>query len=231
MWTQIRLLLQEQSDLGPHCLSMRLQIFQWATKTYDFLWSCALRVNKCEFWVHTVRIFMKCTHILRGQNNLFTLHQIVEPRPYMIIKVTAFTVPQKSYNMLYLKPRYNETSTPVSNGNFDAQALVTHNLKKCIGQNSFKFSKFSKNHLFKKYGCIKKIWTITMKDTNSSTNNVCRNNLENTPEPEVDTQCGYGRCKLNFLQKFNNPKFLLVLLCIYSFSQGNYTYIFLLLQV
>ena len=27
LWTQIRLLLQEQSDLGPHCLSMRLQIF------------------------------------------------------------------------------------------------------------------------------------------------------------------------------------------------------------
>ena len=26
LWTQIRLLLQEQSDLGSHCLSMRLQI-------------------------------------------------------------------------------------------------------------------------------------------------------------------------------------------------------------
>ena len=25
------------SDLDPHCLSMRLQIFQWTTKTYDFL--------------------------------------------------------------------------------------------------------------------------------------------------------------------------------------------------
>ena len=27
LWTQIRLLLQEQSDLGPHCSFMRLQIF------------------------------------------------------------------------------------------------------------------------------------------------------------------------------------------------------------
>ena len=29
---QIRLLLQEQSDLGPHCLSMRLQIFNGRQK-------------------------------------------------------------------------------------------------------------------------------------------------------------------------------------------------------
>ena len=34
--TQIRLLLEEESDLGPHCLSMKLQIFQWMTKTYNF---------------------------------------------------------------------------------------------------------------------------------------------------------------------------------------------------
>ena len=26
--------LEEQSDLGPECLSMRLQIFQWTTKSY-----------------------------------------------------------------------------------------------------------------------------------------------------------------------------------------------------
>ena len=31
---EIRLLLQEQSDLGPHCLSKRLQI--WVDKTYNF---------------------------------------------------------------------------------------------------------------------------------------------------------------------------------------------------
>ena len=38
--------LQEQSDLGPHCLSLRLQIFKWTTKTYILL-LYALRVNKC----------------------------------------------------------------------------------------------------------------------------------------------------------------------------------------
>ena len=31
LWTQIRLLLQEHSDLGSHCLSMRLQMFLWTT--------------------------------------------------------------------------------------------------------------------------------------------------------------------------------------------------------
>ena len=41
-------------------------------------------------------------------------------------------------------------------------------------------------------------------------------------EPEVDTQCGYGSCKPGFLQKFNNPKFLLVMMCIFTFSQGLY---------
>ena len=29
--------LQEQSDLGSHCLSMRLQIVQWTTKTIHFV--------------------------------------------------------------------------------------------------------------------------------------------------------------------------------------------------
>ena len=29
--------LQEQSDLGPHCLSMRLQIFLWTTKKIHFV--------------------------------------------------------------------------------------------------------------------------------------------------------------------------------------------------
>ena len=31
------LLLQEQSDLGLHCLSMRLQIFKWTTKNIHFV--------------------------------------------------------------------------------------------------------------------------------------------------------------------------------------------------
>ena len=36
MWTHIRLLLLEQSDLSPHCLSMRLQIFLVGDKKYTF---------------------------------------------------------------------------------------------------------------------------------------------------------------------------------------------------
>ena len=59
--------LQEQSDLGPRCLSMRLQIFKWTIKTYILL-LCALRVNNCEFSVYTVRIFMICTHVCAAQN-------------------------------------------------------------------------------------------------------------------------------------------------------------------
>ena len=69
MWTQIRLLLQEQSDLDLHCLSKRLQIFQETTKTYDFFVICALRVNTCEFSVYRVRIFMKCTHVCAAQTS------------------------------------------------------------------------------------------------------------------------------------------------------------------
>ena len=33
-------------------------------KNIQFVIICALRVNKCEFSVYTVRIFMKCTHVL-----------------------------------------------------------------------------------------------------------------------------------------------------------------------
>ena len=40
-------------------------------KTYIF-WLCALRVNKCEFSVYTVGIFMKCTHVCAAH-----LHQII----------------------------------------------------------------------------------------------------------------------------------------------------------
>ena len=55
-----------QSDLGSRCLSMRLQIVLWTTKKHILL-LCALRVNKCEFGVYTVRIFMKCTHVCAAQ--------------------------------------------------------------------------------------------------------------------------------------------------------------------
>ena len=47
MWTQIRLLLYEQSDLGPHCLFMRLQNVSVDNKNLRIFVICALRVNTC----------------------------------------------------------------------------------------------------------------------------------------------------------------------------------------
>ena len=54
----------EQSDLDPHCLSMRLQIVKWTTKNIHFV---IIRFNKCEFSVYTIRIFKKCTHVCAAQ--------------------------------------------------------------------------------------------------------------------------------------------------------------------
>ena len=51
MWTQIRLFLYEQSDLDLHLLTKGLFVI------------CAFRVNKCEFSVYAVKIFMTCTHV------------------------------------------------------------------------------------------------------------------------------------------------------------------------
>ena len=34
------LVLHEQSDLGPHCLSVRLQIFYWMAKNIHFVIMC-----------------------------------------------------------------------------------------------------------------------------------------------------------------------------------------------
>ena len=109
MWTQIRLLQQEQSDLGPHCLSMRFQIFSGRQK-HTFCILCALRVNKCKFSTHTVRIFMKCTHVCAAYYFFIKLllepdfpclaDEIVEPRPDMNIKVTAFTESNKFYYIM-----------------------------------------------------------------------------------------------------------------------------------
>ena len=50
-------------DMDLHCLSKRLQILQQTTKAFVFFVICALRANKCEFSVYTVRIFMKCKHV------------------------------------------------------------------------------------------------------------------------------------------------------------------------
>lgn len=50
------------------------------------------------------------------------------------------------------------------------------------------------------------------------------NNLDDTgtgnKDDEYDVRCGYGSCKPNGLQKCNNPKLLLVLLCIFALGQG-----------
>ncbi|KAH3709196.1 hypothetical protein DPMN_068658 [Dreissena polymorpha] len=35
-----------------------------------------------------------------------------------------------------------------------------------------------------------------------------------------DVKCGYGTCKPRTLQKFNNPKFLLFVMCVFTVSQG-----------
>ena len=37
LWTKIRLLLSEQSDLGPQRLPLRLQISYWTTKNIHFV--------------------------------------------------------------------------------------------------------------------------------------------------------------------------------------------------
>ena len=80
-------------------------------KNIHFVRLCALKVNKCEFSVYTVRIFMKCMHVRAAQTSylLFTklyikpdfpcfADETAEPRPNMNIKVTAFTVSEKSSN-------------------------------------------------------------------------------------------------------------------------------------
>ena len=59
VWTQIRLLLKEQSDLGPHCLSLFLTLLinvgkklQQTTKA-DVIFRCifagVIRVNRLRF--------------------------------------------------------------------------------------------------------------------------------------------------------------------------------------
>ena len=57
---------------------------------------CALRVNKCEFSVYKVRIFMKFTpkQLINSSPNYFPslADEIAERRPNMNNKFTAFTV-------------------------------------------------------------------------------------------------------------------------------------------
>ena len=58
---------------GFDCL---LNIFQQTTKPYDFLWSCALRVNKCGFSVYTVTIFMKYAHVCALKQLIISLTKL-----------------------------------------------------------------------------------------------------------------------------------------------------------
>lgn len=39
-------------------------------------------------------------------------------------------------------------------------------------------------------------------------------------EGDIDVRCGYGSCHPGFLQRFNNSKFMLAVMCFYVFSQG-----------
>ena len=71
VWTQIRLLLQEKSDLYLHCLSKRLQTFQKTTKAYDFFVICLVRVQ-CIYGQDIHEMHTR----LGGTNNFLTLYQI-----------------------------------------------------------------------------------------------------------------------------------------------------------
>ena len=77
-----------QSDLDLHCLLRRLQIFQQTTKTHNFIVICALRVNKFEFNVYAVRIFIKCTHVCAAQTTylLFTNYKKESVSPFEQMK-------------------------------------------------------------------------------------------------------------------------------------------------
>ena len=50
-------------------------------------------------------------------------------------------------------------------------------------------------------------------------------------DSDVDVRCGYGKCKLDCLQVFNNPKFMLFVLCFLVAAQGLCLSVYLLLHV
>ena len=71
--------------------------------------------------MYTDRIFMKCTHVNAAKKAYLTLFQIkpdfpssadeiAEPRPDMNIKVTAFTVSEKTSNLRII-PRLDPQET------------------------------------------------------------------------------------------------------------------------
>ena len=67
MWTQIRLLLGEQSALDLHYLFKRLHNISIDDKTYDCVVIYTLRDNKCVSSALSDRAFMKCTQACAAQ--------------------------------------------------------------------------------------------------------------------------------------------------------------------
>ena len=51
MWTQIGLLLEEQSDLGPHCFQQWLLKYSAEDKADDNCVFGILRVKVAQFWM------------------------------------------------------------------------------------------------------------------------------------------------------------------------------------
>ena len=43
-----------------------------------------------------------------------------------------------------------------------------------------------------------------------------------TEDNDLDVKCGYGKCKPSFLQRLNNPRFMLFTLCFVAISQGKF---------
>ena len=58
VWTQIRLLLLEQSELDLYCLLKKSQNVLADNKSIQLFVKCALRVDTCEVSVYKVRTFM-----------------------------------------------------------------------------------------------------------------------------------------------------------------------------
>ena len=97
MWTQIRVLLQEQSDLGPPCLSIKLQIIQWTTKHTTFCdFALYWFINVSSVSIRSglslnARAFARLKKLINILPNN-KLNLISLPRPDMNIKAAAFTV-------------------------------------------------------------------------------------------------------------------------------------------
>ena len=67
MWTQIRLLPQEQSDLDLHCCQMGfIDMFAY-NESRRLVLIGFLRVNKCEFSVYNATIFIKYAQVCAAQ--------------------------------------------------------------------------------------------------------------------------------------------------------------------